>query len=41
MSLLTAKLVENSHIETVIHFVFLENVLKQTRDAFYTKFRPP
>ena len=40
MFLLTAKLVKNSHILAKIFFIFLNNVLKQTRNSFNTKFRP-
>ena len=37
--LLTATVVENSHIQVGIYLIFLETVLKQTWKSF--KFRPP
>ena len=36
MSTLTAKFVENTHIEARIYFTFIKNVLKQTRISFNT-----
>ena len=38
MSLLTALIVKNGHIFTGTYFIFLKNVLKQTRKSFNTKF---
>ena len=40
MFLLTAKLVENSHIYARILFIFVNNVLKQTLNFFSTTFPP-
>ena len=40
MSLLTPPIVKNSHIQTEIYFIFLQNVLKQTRKLFNNKFGP-
>ena len=39
MSLLPTKFVKNSHIWSKIYFIFLKNVLKQTRNSFNTKFQ--
>ena len=39
MSLLPTKFVKNSHIWVKIYFIFLKNVLKQTRNSFNTKFQ--
>ena len=39
MSLLTANFIKNSHAYARIYFIFLKNVLKQTWNAFNTKFR--
>ena len=39
MSLLPTKFVKNSHIWGKIYFIFLKNVLKQTRNSFNTKFQ--
>ena len=39
MSLLPTKFVKNSHIWDKIYFIFLKNVLKQTRNSFNTKFQ--
>ena len=39
MSLLTAKFVKNSHYGR-IYFIFLKNVVKETWNAFNTKFWP-
>ena len=39
MSLLATKFVKNSHIWGKIYFIFLKNVLKQTRNSFNTKFQ--
>ena len=36
MSLIPTKFVRNSHIWAKIYFIFLENVLKQTWNSFYT-----
>ena len=38
MSLLTAPIVQNSKIWAGIYFIFLTNVLKQTRMSFNTNF---
>ena len=40
MSLLTALVVQNSHILAEIYFIFLKDVLNQTWKAFSTKFGP-
>ena len=40
MSLLTALIVENSHIYARVYFIFLKIVLKQAWKYFNTKFRP-
>ena len=37
--LLPTKFVKNSHIWGKIYFIFLKNVLKQTRNSFNTKFQ--
>ena len=39
MSLLPTKFIKNSHIWGKIYFIFLKNVLKQTRNSFNTKFQ--
>ena len=39
MSLLPTKFVKNSHIWGKIYFIFLKNVLKQTRNSFNIKFQ--
>ena len=39
MSLLKIKIVKNIHILSKIYFIFLKNVLKQTRKSFNTKFQ--
>ena len=39
MSLLPTKFVKNSHIWSKIYFIFLKNVLKQTRNSFNIKFQ--
>ena len=39
MSLLPTKFVKNSHIRDKIYFIFLKNVLKQTRNSFNIKFQ--
>ena len=38
MFLLTPKFVKNSRISARAHFIFSKNVLKQTLNAFNTKF---
>ena len=40
MSLVTTKLVKNSHTYARIVFIFLKNVLNQTWNYFNTKFQP-
>ena len=39
MSLLPTKFVKNSHTWGKIFFIFLKNVLRQTRNSFNTKFQ--
>ena len=39
MSLLPTKFVKKSHIWGKIYFIFLKNVLKQSRNSFNTKFQ--
>ena len=40
MSVVTANFVTNSHIYSRVYHIFLENVVKQTSNAFNTKFQP-
>ena len=40
MFLLTVPIVKNSHIQARMYYIFLENVLKQTRKSFNTKLCP-
>ena len=40
MSLLTAQVVRNSHVEAKIYFIFSRNILKQTWNSFNTKIQP-
>ena len=40
MSLFTARIDKNRHIQARIYFIFLKNILKQTWKFFKTKFRP-
>ena len=40
MSLLKVKFLKNIHIYARIYLIFLKNVLKQTLNSFYNKFKP-
>ena len=40
MFLLTVIFVKHGHIKATIFFIFMKNVVKQTRNFFNTKFQP-